>query len=292
MWLLPQVRRVVAVALAVAYPVLAHAASVLDSPALTLASVAVLAAAVLGRPLLDGRRWAWFALPVAVLSIVWLARLDAVALVLFLPPVLLNAYLAWLFGHTLAARQHSVDRAPGAFAAATRRAFRAGRHRLHTHPDRPVDRTVPAPGGHESGVSRLRVTRRPAADRGHPRPDHGAPGDLVLVCKRLELPARRGLVPRSSSPIVDGASPGVPTEACRISFAARSLSRRHWRQRSGKNPLPRQARPRPSPNPNSSCPSTIRHLQVIFRDAPCCPPWCCSTWSSKRPRQFPAGISR
>lgn len=102
MWLLPQVRRVVAVALAVAYPVLAHAASVLDSPALTLASVVVLAAAVLGRPLLDGRRWVWFALPVAALLIVWLARLDAVALVLFLPPVLLNAYLAWLFGHTLA----------------------------------------------------------------------------------------------------------------------------------------------------------------------------------------------
>jgi len=97
-----QVRRFVAVALAVAYPLLAHAASVLDSRALTLASVVVLAAAALGPALLDGRRWALASLPVVGLAIAVLARLDAVALVLFAPPVFLNAYLAWLFGHTLA----------------------------------------------------------------------------------------------------------------------------------------------------------------------------------------------
>jgi uncharacterized membrane protein/3-hydroxymyristoyl/3-hydroxydecanoyl-(acyl carrier protein) dehydratase len=99
---LSQVRRFVAVALAVAYPLLAHAASTCHSRPLTIASVVVLAAAVLYRPLVDRRQWAYLALPVVALMIAGLARLDAVALVLFAPPVLLNAYLAWLFGHTLA----------------------------------------------------------------------------------------------------------------------------------------------------------------------------------------------
>src|SRR5262245_26510071 len=98
----PALRRFLPVAFAVAYPLLAHLSSVLDSRTLTLASVAVLGVAVLGRPLAEGRRAAWIALPAVALGVVALARLDAVALLLFLPPVLLNAYLAWLFGHTLA----------------------------------------------------------------------------------------------------------------------------------------------------------------------------------------------
>lgn len=97
-----QVRRSTAVALAVAYPILAHLASVLESRAWTLASVAVLCAAALGRPLAEGRQAAWLALPLVGVVVAALARLDAVALLLFFPPVLLNAYLAWLFGHTLA----------------------------------------------------------------------------------------------------------------------------------------------------------------------------------------------
>jgi uncharacterized membrane protein/3-hydroxymyristoyl/3-hydroxydecanoyl-(acyl carrier protein) dehydratase len=97
----PQVRRITFVALAVAYPLFAHGASLLERPSLTVASVAVLAAAILVRPLTEGRRWAWIATPAAALSIVGLWRINAVALVLFLPPVLLNVFLAWLFGHTL-----------------------------------------------------------------------------------------------------------------------------------------------------------------------------------------------
>ncbi len=98
----PQVRRILAVALTLAYPTLAHAASLLHSPALTVASVAVLAAAMLFPPLADGRRWTWAAIPLAAAAIAGLARIDAAGLVLFLPPVLLNLFLAWLFGHTLA----------------------------------------------------------------------------------------------------------------------------------------------------------------------------------------------
>jgi uncharacterized membrane protein/3-hydroxymyristoyl/3-hydroxydecanoyl-(acyl carrier protein) dehydratase len=97
----PQVRRITVVALAVAYPLFAHGASLLKSPSLTVASVAILAAAILVRPLTEGRRWAWLATPAAALAIVGLWRIDAAALVLFLPPVLLNVFLAWLFGHTL-----------------------------------------------------------------------------------------------------------------------------------------------------------------------------------------------
>lgn len=100
--LLSQVRRFAGTALAVAYPLFAHAASVLESRALTLASVAILAMAVLARPLLSRRRSAWLALPLLGLAFATLWKLDSAALVLFLPPVLLNAYLAWLFGHTLA----------------------------------------------------------------------------------------------------------------------------------------------------------------------------------------------
>jgi uncharacterized membrane protein len=80
---------------------LAHGASLLRSPALTITSVIVLATAILIPPLCEGRRWAKLALPAAAVAIVGLWRIDAAALVLFLPPILLNIFLAWLFGHTL-----------------------------------------------------------------------------------------------------------------------------------------------------------------------------------------------
>ncbi len=98
----PAATQIVAIALALAYPALAHGASILGSAALTIVSVTVLTAAMIFRPLTEGRRWAWVALPLAALVILGLWRIDAAALVLFLPPVLLNVFLAWLFGHTLA----------------------------------------------------------------------------------------------------------------------------------------------------------------------------------------------
>lgn len=87
---------------AVAYPVLAHLAVVTASPGLTVASVAVLALAVLLPGLISGRLAAWVGALLAACAIVLLARQDAAGLVLFLPPVLINFFLAWLFGHTLA----------------------------------------------------------------------------------------------------------------------------------------------------------------------------------------------
>jgi len=97
-----RVRRLAPIIFAVTYPLLAHGASILKSPGLTLASVAILAIAILFKPLTEGRRAAWLLLPLVAAAIIGLWRADAVSLVLFVPPVLLNVYLAWLFGHTLA----------------------------------------------------------------------------------------------------------------------------------------------------------------------------------------------
>jgi uncharacterized membrane protein len=86
---------------AVAYPLLAHAATVTASSRLTLASVVALALAVLLPGLLALRPAAWMGAVLATAVIALLARQDAAALLLFLPPVLINVFLAWLFGRTL-----------------------------------------------------------------------------------------------------------------------------------------------------------------------------------------------
>lgn len=87
----------------VSYPLLAHAAILTRSAALTIASVGVLAAAVLGPGLLRRSAAAWLAAAAVVAGMVELSRLGAAELALFLPPTLINCYMAWLFGHTLSA---------------------------------------------------------------------------------------------------------------------------------------------------------------------------------------------
>lgn len=93
--------RAIAIVLAVVSPLCAHAASVLGSPRLSIASVTLLAAAILIRPLAEGRRWVVLALPGVALALYGLWKLDAAALALLLPPVVVFIFLAWLFGHTL-----------------------------------------------------------------------------------------------------------------------------------------------------------------------------------------------
>ncbi len=97
----PQFQRYATVVFAAAFPLFAHGATVLESRTLTLVSVAILVLAIVLRPLTEGRPWAWIAAPLAVLAIAALWRLDAVGLVLFLPPIAVNVFLAWVFGHTL-----------------------------------------------------------------------------------------------------------------------------------------------------------------------------------------------
>jgi len=90
-------------ALALAYPVLATWAGLSHRPGPTAAAVTVLLLLVLLPGLARARAWAWLAL-VAGAAGLWLLVQNAQAqLVLFLPPVALNAAFAWLFGHTLGA---------------------------------------------------------------------------------------------------------------------------------------------------------------------------------------------
>jgi uncharacterized membrane protein len=87
----------------VSYPLLAHVAILTRSAGLTIASVGVLAAAVLVPGLLRRSAAAWLAAAAVVAGMVELSRLGAAELALFLPPTLINCYMAWLFGHTLLA---------------------------------------------------------------------------------------------------------------------------------------------------------------------------------------------
>lgn len=91
-----------------AYPLLAHAATITASHRLTLASVAALALSMLLPGLLMRRLMAWMGALVAAAVVVLLAGFDEASVVLFLPPVLITLFLAWLFGRTLGRGQPSL----------------------------------------------------------------------------------------------------------------------------------------------------------------------------------------
>jgi uncharacterized membrane protein len=96
--------RGIVIALAVCYPLVTHLAVLTGSPRLTLASLALLVALALLPALARRRTLAWVAALVAAAAV----TLSLVAaqgwpwLPLYAPPVLSDAFLAWLFGHTLA----------------------------------------------------------------------------------------------------------------------------------------------------------------------------------------------
>lgn len=89
------------VALVVAYMILTHLAVVLRSDSLALFAVSLLVALFLVEPLRRGRRWPLAVGAVTLAVAVFAARYPWARIVLFLPPVLVNVGLAWLFGHTL-----------------------------------------------------------------------------------------------------------------------------------------------------------------------------------------------
>lgn len=99
------IARYLSAVLALAYPVTAYVAVARHSFSLTLVAMALLAAAVLVPSLIRGRPAAWIALP-CVAGCLWLlARSQIQLLPLYAPPVLIPAFLAWVFGHTLARDQ-------------------------------------------------------------------------------------------------------------------------------------------------------------------------------------------
>lgn len=89
--------------LAVVYPLLAHAAAWTGRAEWALVAGSVLALIILWPALSRGRVIAWLSLALCALGLVWLHGRQLGTLPLFAPPVLLNAFLAWLFARTLAA---------------------------------------------------------------------------------------------------------------------------------------------------------------------------------------------
>jgi uncharacterized membrane protein len=87
--------------LGMSYPVLAHLAVVSGRAGLVAASIGLLALLVLLPGLRHRRPLAWTTLPVAALGIVAAVESGHALLLLFLPPILINGFMAWLFGHTL-----------------------------------------------------------------------------------------------------------------------------------------------------------------------------------------------
>ena len=93
------------IALGIAYPLVAHAAVVSHNPAITTASLAVLAALVMLPRLASGSVLMWCAVPVVIGGLVLLWQVHAAWLPLYATPVFITLFAAWVFGHTLAPGQ-------------------------------------------------------------------------------------------------------------------------------------------------------------------------------------------
>lgn len=87
---------------ALCYPLTAHFAAARHSALLTLLAIALLAATMLIPSLLRGRWVAWLTAAVVIACLWLLSRSHANQLPLYVPPVLVPAFMAWVFGHTLA----------------------------------------------------------------------------------------------------------------------------------------------------------------------------------------------
>ena len=97
----PRLATTLRLALALAYPVLAHVAgSQRDSrfAALALADIALI---VLMRPLLARRAWAWLLFVALAATLAWLGRSGLALESLMLVPVAIIGLVAWAFGRTL-----------------------------------------------------------------------------------------------------------------------------------------------------------------------------------------------
>jgi uncharacterized membrane protein len=113
----------------VAYPLLAHLTVLSARPALIAASIGWLTLLVLLPGLGRGRPFAWLLLALAAAGLSTAVTAGHAVLLLFLPPILLNAFMAWLFGHTLrAGRMPLIERVA----------------RVMHGPDDPLDPTIVA----------------------------------------------------------------------------------------------------------------------------------------------------
>jgi uncharacterized membrane protein len=97
----PAAVRPVTTALSFAYPVLAHFAIARNSAGLTIAALTLLAAVSLLPGLARGALRAWLAVPLVGAASWWLSSVEQPVLALYLPPIVVPAFLAGVFGNTL-----------------------------------------------------------------------------------------------------------------------------------------------------------------------------------------------
>jgi uncharacterized membrane protein len=93
------------ITLAIGFPLIAHAAVVSRNGSLTIISLAVLTLLVMLPRLVRWSGAAWCAVPVVTGALVLLWRAHAAWLPLYVTPVIVNFFVAWIFGHTLAPGQ-------------------------------------------------------------------------------------------------------------------------------------------------------------------------------------------
>ena len=87
--------------LGASYPVFAHLAVLSGRPGMIAASIGLLAVLVLFPGLRSGSAWAWAMLIAAAFGLYEVAKSGQTLLLLFLPPILINGFMAWVFGSTL-----------------------------------------------------------------------------------------------------------------------------------------------------------------------------------------------
>ncbi len=87
--------------LGLSYPLVAHAAILTKNTTLIAASVALLVLIVLLPGLRRRSVIAWTLLVGAGVGLYAIAGREQILLLLFLPPILINGLMAWVFGHTL-----------------------------------------------------------------------------------------------------------------------------------------------------------------------------------------------
>ena len=87
--------------LAVASPVVAHLSATTGRQDLLAASIGLLIVLVLLPGLRRGSLLAWAALPIAALALYAVIQSEHGMALLFIPPVLINGLMAWVFGRTL-----------------------------------------------------------------------------------------------------------------------------------------------------------------------------------------------
>lgn len=92
---------VLAIALAVAYPLLAHWASHDGGGVSAAIALADLVALVLVAPMVHGQLWAWALAAASVAALLWLAHTPFAQMLLLAPPMLFVGLVAWMFARSL-----------------------------------------------------------------------------------------------------------------------------------------------------------------------------------------------